>query len=51
MRTSAALLAIVKLANGLIIVIALAAASRSFAMEKPTDISAWLRPNVGEREG
>ena len=51
MRTSAALLKIVKLVSRLITVIVLAAASRSFAMEKPADIPAWLRPNVGEREG
>jgi hypothetical protein len=49
-RSSSALLNIVKLASRLIIVIALAASSRSFAAEKPSDIPAWLRPNVGEGE-
>jgi hypothetical protein len=29
----------------------LAAASRSFAVEEPSDIPAWLKPNVGEGEG
>ena len=43
-RTSAALLDIVKLANGLIIVIALAAASRSFAMKKPRIFPLGLGP-------
>ena len=48
--SSSALLNIVKLASRLSIVIALAASSRSFAAEKPSDIPAWLRPNVGEGE-
>ena len=34
----------------IVIVIALAAASRSFAVERPSDIPGWLRPNVGEGE-
>lgn len=50
-RSSSALLKIIKLVSRLITVIALAAASRSFAVQKPSDIPAWLRPNVGEREG
>jgi hypothetical protein len=50
-RSSSVLLNIVKLVGRLIIVIALAASSRSFAVEKPSDIPAWLTPNVGEREG
>src|ERR1700758_1339796 len=50
-RPSSVLLNVVKLISRLIIVIALAASSRSFAVEKPSDIPAWLRPNVGEREG
>ena len=33
------------------IVIALLGAIRSFAVEQPSDIPAWLRPNVGEGEG
>ena len=32
-------------------VVALASSSRSFALEQPSDIPAWLRPNVGESEG
>ncbi len=40
-----------KLVRRLIIVIALAASSRSFAVEQPSDIPAWLRPNVGEADG
>jgi len=50
-RSSSVLLNIVKLVSRLIIAIALAASSRSFAVEKPPDIPAWLRPDVGEREG
>jgi hypothetical protein len=41
----------VKIVGRLIIVIALAASSRSFAVEQPSDIPAWLKPNVGEGEG
>jgi hypothetical protein len=41
------LLAIVNL----IIVVALSAASRSFAAEQPSDVPAWLRAHVGEGEG
>jgi len=44
-------LLLVKIVSRLIIVIALAASSRSFAVEQPSDIPAWLRPNVGEGEG
>jgi hypothetical protein len=51
LRSSTVLLNIVKLVSHLIIVIALATPSRSFAVEKPSDIPAWLRSNVGEREG
>src|ERR1700683_4458064 len=40
----------VKIVNRLIIVIALAVASRSFAVEQPSDIPVWRRPNVGEGE-
>ena len=40
----------VKIVNRLIIVIAVAAASRSFAVEAPSDIPGWLRRNVGEGE-
>jgi hypothetical protein len=41
----------VKIVSRLIIVSALAASSGSFAVEQPSDIPAWLRPNVGEGEG
>ena len=51
MRSRSVLLSMVKIVNRLIIVIALAAASRSFAVEQPSDIPAWLRPDVGEGEG
>ena len=51
MRSSSVLLSIVKIVSRLIIVIALAASSRSFAVEQPSDIPAWLRPDVGEGEG
>ena len=50
MRSSSVLL-LVKIVSRLIIVIALASSSRSFAVEQPSDIPAWLRPNVGEGEG
>ncbi len=48
---SSYVLLLVKIVSRLIIVIALAASSRSFAVEQPSDIPAWLRPNVGEGEG
>jgi hypothetical protein len=35
----------------LIIVIALSAASRSFAVEQPPDVPAWLRAHIGEGDG
>src|SRR3984957_7372948 len=41
----------VKIVSRLTILIALAASSRSFAMQQPSDIPAWLAPNVGEGEG
>jgi hypothetical protein len=41
----------VKIVGRLVIVIALAGASRSFALERPSDIPAWLAPNVGGGEG
>ena len=50
-RSSSVLLSMVKIVSRLIIVIALAASSRSFAVEQPSDIPAWLRANVGEGEG
>jgi hypothetical protein len=42
---------IVRPISRLIIVAALAASSHSFAAENPSDIPAWLKPDVGEREG
>jgi hypothetical protein len=51
LRSSSVLLSMVKIVSRLIIVIALAASSRSFAVEQPSDIPAWLAPNVGEGEG
>jgi hypothetical protein len=41
----------VKIVSRLTILIALAASCRSFAMQQPSDIPAWLAPNVGEGEG
>jgi hypothetical protein len=40
-----------KIVSSLIIVIAMAVSSRSFAVEQPSDIPAWLKPNVGEGDG
>ena len=51
MPSISVLLSMVKIVSCLIIVIALAASSRSFALEQPSDIPAWLVPNVGEGEG
>ena len=51
MRSSSVLLSMVKIVSRLIIVIALATSSGSFAVEQPSDIPAWLTPNVGEGEG
>jgi hypothetical protein len=42
---------VVKIVSRLIIVIALAVSSGSFAAQQPSDIPAWLTPNVGEGEG
>ncbi|MGA9324374.1 MAG: hypothetical protein WBW06_25280, partial [Xanthobacteraceae bacterium] len=41
----------VKIVSRLIVVVALASSSHSFAMEQPSDLPAWLSPNVGEGEG
>jgi hypothetical protein len=41
----------IKIISCLIIIIASASSSRSFAQEQPSDIPAWLRANVGEGEG
>ena len=51
MRSSSVLLSMVKMVSRLIIVVALAASSGSFASEQPSDVPAWLAPNVGEGEG
>ena len=50
-QSSSVLLSIVKIVSRLIIVIALASSSRSFAVQQPSNIPAWLAPNVGEGEG
>ena len=47
MQLRSLLLAIVNL----VIVIALSAASRSFAVEQPPDVPAWLRAHIGEGDG
>jgi hypothetical protein len=49
-QSSSVLLSMIKIVGRCIIVIALAASSRSFAVELRSDIPAWLRPNVGEGE-
>jgi hypothetical protein len=49
--SSSGLLSMVKTVGRFIMVMALASSSRSFAVEQPSDIPAWLRPNVGESEG
>jgi hypothetical protein len=36
---------------GLITIVALSASPRSFAVEQPTDVPAWLQAHVGEGEG
>ena len=41
----------VKIVSRLIIVVALASSSHSFAVEQSSDVPAWLKPNVGEGEG
>ena len=56
MRTTSAVLKIVKIAGRLMITVVLivtllAAASRSFALEQQADIPDWLKPDVGEGEG
>ena len=51
MRARSVLPSVVKIASHLIIVIALAASPRSFAVEQASDVPAWLAPNVGDGEG
>jgi hypothetical protein len=50
-RLTSAFLGMIKIMSRLTIVIALAAPYRSFAVEQPSDIPAWLAANVGEGEG
>jgi len=51
-RSSSPLLQhMVKIISRLLVVFAVVASSRSFAVEQPSEIPAWLRPNVGEGEG
>jgi hypothetical protein len=40
-----------KIISRLIVVVALATSSRSFAVEQPSDIPGWLSSNIGEGEG
>jgi hypothetical protein len=40
-----------KIISRLIVVVALATSSRSFAVEQPSDIPVWLSSNIGEGEG
>ena len=47
MQSRSLLLALV----GIVIIVALSAAPRSFAVEQPSDVPAWLRPHIGEGEG
>ncbi len=49
MQSRSLLIAIVSIVG--LIVVALSAASRSFAVEQPPDIPAWLRAHVGEGDG
>ena len=51
MRLRSVLLNIVNIFSHFIIVVAISAASRSFAAERPSVIPAWLRTHVGEDEG
>ena len=51
MWSSSGLLSMVKTVGRVMMVIALASSSRSFAVEQPSDIPAWLRPKVGESDG
>ena len=48
---SSGLLNMVKTFGRFMMVIALSTSSRSFAVEQPPDIAAWLSPKVGEGEG
>jgi hypothetical protein len=50
-QSSSVLLSRVKTVGRWIIIIASVASAPSFAVEQPSDIPAWLRPNVGQGEG
>ena len=50
-QPSSVFLNMVKISSLFLVVIAVSMSSRSFAVEQPSDIPAWLRPNVGEGEG
>ena len=41
----------VKISSLFLVVIAVSMSSRSFAVEQPPDIAAWLSPNVGDGQG
>ena len=51
MRSSSIHLKMGKIISRLIVVVALATSSRSFAVEQPSDIPVWLSSNIGEGEG
>ncbi len=51
MRSTSAIPKIIKIVGRLMIVIVLAASSRSFAVEQPPDIPSWLQAHVGEDQG
>jgi len=50
-RSKSVLAHMVKILSLLLIVVASSASFRAFAAEQPSDIPAWLAPNVGEGEG
>ncbi len=50
MQSRSLLLAIVSIVS-LIIIVALSAAPRSFAVEQPSDVPAWLQAHTGEGDG
>jgi hypothetical protein len=50
-RPSSVLLNMVKISSLFLVVIAVSMSSRSFAVEQPPDIAAWLSPNVGDGQG
>ena len=51
MRSSSIHLKMGKIISRLIVVVALATSSGSFAVEQPSDIPGWLSSNIGEGEG